>query len=163
MEIAIAQAGISPREVRHLKAHATSTPVGDLGEIAAIKSLFERDFAIAVSATKSATGHLLGAAGGLGAIFAILALRDQVALPTLNLSAPDPTGDGIDFVANQARPMAMDYAVSMASASEESMPARCSDAGRTSRPGGALEALMTDAVRSGVWCFPHAHPTQRKR
>jgi 3-oxoacyl-[acyl-carrier-protein] synthase II len=108
----IAQAGISPREVRHLNAHATSTPVGDLGEIAAIKSLFERDFAIAVSATKSATGHLLGAAGGLGAIFAILALRDQVALPTLNLSAPDPTGDGIDFVANQARPMAMDYAVS---------------------------------------------------
>ncbi len=82
MEIAIAQAGISPREVRHLNAHATSTPVGDLGEIEAIKSVFGRDFAIAVSATKSATGHLLGAAGGLGAIFAILALRDQVAPPT---------------------------------------------------------------------------------
>ena len=111
MEIAIAQAGISPRAIRHLNAHATSTPVGDLGEIAAIKKLFGSNFAIAVSATKSATGHLLGAAGGLGAIFAILALRDQVAPPTLNLSAPDPAGDGIDFVANEARPMTMDYAI----------------------------------------------------
>ncbi|TIQ29996.1 MAG: beta-ketoacyl-[acyl-carrier-protein] synthase II, partial [Mesorhizobium sp.] len=73
--------------------------------------LFGADSTIAVSATKSATGHLLGAAGGLGAIFAILALRDQVAPPTLNLGAPDPAGDGIDFVANQARPMAMDYAI----------------------------------------------------
>ena len=76
------------------------------------KSVFGSDFAIAVSATKSATGHLLGAAGGLGAIFAILALKDQVAPPTLNLGAPDPAGDGIDFVANEARPMAMDYAIS---------------------------------------------------
>lgn len=112
MEIAIAQARISPREIRHLNAHATSTPVGDLGEMAAIKTLFGSDSAIAVSATKSATGHLLGAAGGLGAIFAILALQHQVAPPTLNLSAPDPAGDGIDFVANEARPMAMDYAIS---------------------------------------------------
>ena len=111
MEIAIAQAGISPREIRHLNAHATSTPVGDLGEIEAIKSVFGADFAIAVSATKSATGHLLGAAGGLGAIFTILALKDQVAPPTLNLRAPDPAGDGIDFVANEARPMEMDYAI----------------------------------------------------
>lgn len=112
MEIAIAQAGISPREIRHLNAHATSTPVGDLAEIAAIKRLFGSDSAIAVSATKSATGHLLGAAGGLGAIFAILALRDQVAPPTLNLETPDPGGDGIDFVTNRARPTAMDYALS---------------------------------------------------
>jgi len=74
--------------------------------------VFGRDFAIAVSATKSATGHLLGAAGGLGAIFTILALRDQVAPLTLNLTAHDPAGDGIDFVANEARPMAMDYAIS---------------------------------------------------
>ncbi|MBZ9749101.1 beta-ketoacyl-ACP synthase II [Mesorhizobium sp. CO1-1-7] len=112
MEIAIAQAGISAREVRHLNAHATSTPVGDLGEIAAIKRVFGEDFGIAVSATKSATGHLLGAAGGLGAIFTVLALRDQVAPPTLNLSAPDPASDGIDFVPNHARPMEMDYAIS---------------------------------------------------
>lgn len=111
MEIAIAQAGISAREIRHLNAHATSTPVGDLGEIEAIKRLFGTDFAIAVSGTKSATGHLLGAAGGLGAIFTVLALRDQVAPPTLNLKVPDPAGEGIDFVANQARPMAMEYAI----------------------------------------------------
>ena len=111
MEIAMTQAGISPRDVRHLNAHATATPVGDLGEVAAIKSLFGADFSIAVSATKSSTGHLLGAAGGLGAIFTILALRDQVVPPTLNLEAPDPAGDGIDFVANQARPMQMDYAI----------------------------------------------------
>ncbi|PDT54835.1 MULTISPECIES: beta-ketoacyl-ACP synthase II [Sinorhizobium] len=112
MEIAIAQAGISPREIRHLNAHATSTPIGDLGEIAAIKRVFGTDFSVAVSGTKSATGHLLGAAGGLEAIFTILALKDQVAPPTLNLNAPDPAGDGIDIVANQARPMEMDYAIS---------------------------------------------------
>ncbi|TCN31012.1 beta-ketoacyl-ACP synthase II [Sinorhizobium americanum] len=112
MEIAIAQAGISPREIAHLNAHATSTPVGDLGEIAAIKRVFGAEFSVAVSGTKSATGHLLGAAGGLEAIFTILALRDQVAPPTLNLNAPDPAGDGIDFVANQARPTEMDFAIS---------------------------------------------------
>ncbi len=111
MEIAIAQAGISARAIGHLNAHATSTPVGDLGEIQAIRRVFSTDSTIAVSATKSATGHLLGAAGGLGAIFAILALRDQVAPPTLNLSAPDPAGDGIDFVAIRARPLEMDYAI----------------------------------------------------
>jgi 3-oxoacyl-[acyl-carrier-protein] synthase II len=112
MEIAISQAGISPREVGHLNAHATSTPTGDLGEIEAIKRVFGADFTIAVSGTKSATGHLLGAAGGLGAIFTILALRDRVAPPTLNLSAPDPAGNGIDFVANQARPLELNYAIS---------------------------------------------------
>lgn len=111
MEIAIAQAGISAREVRYLNAHATSTPVGDLGEIAAIKSVFGSESAIAVSATKSATGHLLGAAGGVGAIFTILALRDQMAPPTRNLDAPDPAGDGIAFVGNEARSMKMDYAI----------------------------------------------------
>jgi 3-oxoacyl-[acyl-carrier-protein] synthase II len=111
MEIAIAQAGISPGDVRHLNAHATATPVGDLAELAAIKALFGSDGTIAVSATKSATGHLLGAAGGLGAIFTILALMHQTAPPTLNLGTPDPAGEGIDFVANAARPMAMDYAI----------------------------------------------------
>ena len=110
MEIAIAQAGVSPRDVRHLNAHATSTPVGDLGEIEAIKSVFGRN-SVAVSATKSATGHLLGAAGALGTIFTILALRDQVAPPTLNLSTPDAAGAGIDFVANQARLLEMGYAI----------------------------------------------------
>lgn len=76
MEIAIAQAGIRAGEIHHLNAHATSTPIGDLGEIAAIKSVFGTKAALAVSGTKSATGHLLGAAGGIEAIFTILALRD---------------------------------------------------------------------------------------
>jgi 3-oxoacyl-[acyl-carrier-protein] synthase II len=83
-----------------------------LGEIEAIKIVFGTECGIAVSATKSATGHLLGAAGGLGAIFAILALRDQVAPPTLNLCRSDPAGHGIDFIANKARPLDMDYAIS---------------------------------------------------
>jgi 3-oxoacyl-[acyl-carrier-protein] synthase II len=111
MEIAIAQAAISARDVDHLNAHATSTPIGDLAEIEAIKSVFGRDSAVAVSATKSATGHLLGAAGGVGAIFTILALKDQLAPPTLNLSTTDAAGAGIDFVANCARPLEMEYAM----------------------------------------------------
>ncbi|CDZ28982.1 Hypothetical protein NGAL_HAMBI490_38440 [Neorhizobium galegae bv. officinalis] len=94
-----------------VNAHATSTPLGDRGEIEAIKTVFGSTAGIAVSGTKSATGHLLGAAGGLEAIITILALRDQVAPPTLNLSAADPAGDGIDFVANKSRPLQMDYAI----------------------------------------------------
>lgn len=112
MEVAIAQAGISPSDIGHLNAHATSTPVGDLGEIEAIKSVFGRDGRLAVSATKSATGHLLGAAGGIGAIFTILALGDQMAPPTLNLDAPDPAGEGIDFVAHRARALDTEFAIS---------------------------------------------------
>lgn len=112
MEIAIAQAGISPREIGHLNAHATSTPVGDLGEIRAIKSVFGSDRSIAVSGTKSATGHLLGAAGGLEAIFTILALQNRIAPPTLNLIDPDPEAEGIDFVANQSRQIDTEYAIS---------------------------------------------------
>ena len=112
MEVAIAQAGIAPHDIGHLNAHATSTPVGDLGEIRAVKSVFGSNNTIAVSGTKSATGHLLGAAGGLEAIFTILALRDQIAPPTLNLNAPDPEADGIDFVVNEARGVEMEYAIS---------------------------------------------------
>ncbi|MBD9510728.1 beta-ketoacyl-ACP synthase II [Ensifer sp. ENS10] len=112
MEIAIAQADIRPSDIRHLNAHATSTPVGDKGEIEAIKSVFGRNGEIAVSATKSATGHLLGAAGGLEAIFTVLALRDQIAPPTLNLETPDPAADGIDFVSGAARKLSLDYAIS---------------------------------------------------
>ena len=111
MQIAIKQAGISPRDIQHLNAHATSTPIGDRGEIEAIRSVFGEAPEVAVSGTKSATGHLLGAAGGLEAIFTIMALRDQIAPPTLNLNAPDPASDGIDIVANVARPMLMNYAI----------------------------------------------------
>jgi 3-oxoacyl-[acyl-carrier-protein] synthase II len=111
MQIAIAQAGISPHEIQHLNAHATSTPVGDKGELEAIKKIFGKRSQVAVSGTKSATGHLLGAAGGLEAIFTVMALRDQIAPPTLNLNAPDPASDGIDIVAREARPVAMKYAI----------------------------------------------------
>ena len=112
IEIALRQAGISPIEVQHLNAHATSTPVGDQGELAAIKSVFGNDGRIAVSSTKSATGHLLGAAGGLEAIFSVLALRDQIAPATLNLDHPDAAAEGIDLVRGAARPMAMEHVLS---------------------------------------------------
>ena len=112
MSLALAQAGISPAQVQHLNAHATSTPVGDLGELAAIKSLFGSDNKIAVTSTKSATGHLLGAAGGIEAIFTLLALRDQVVPATLNFDNPDPAAQGVDIVHGQARPMTIEYAMS---------------------------------------------------
>ena len=112
MALALAQAGITPDQVQHLNAHATSTPVGDLVELAAIKSLFGTENKIAVTATKSATGHLLGAAGGIEAIFTLLAIRDQVAPATLNFDDPDPATEGVDIVHGEARPMAIEYALS---------------------------------------------------
>ncbi len=112
MSLALAQAGVSPAQVQHLNAHATSTPVGDLGELAAIKALFGAQNGIAVTSTKSATGHLLGAAGGLEAIFTLLAIRDQVVPATLNFENPDPAAEGVDIVHGSARPMAIEYALS---------------------------------------------------
>jgi 3-oxoacyl-[acyl-carrier-protein] synthase II len=112
MRLALRQAGLVAGDVQHLNAHSTSTPVGDRGELAAIKAVFGRDRKIAVSATKSATGHLLGAAGGLEAIFTILALRDQVAPPTLNLENPDELAEGIDLVGGAARNLAITHAIS---------------------------------------------------
>ncbi|RIJ07337.1 beta-ketoacyl-[acyl-carrier-protein] synthase II [Pseudomonas sp. 91RF] len=112
MTLALAQAGITPDQVQHLNAHATSTPVGDLGELAAIKSVFGAQNKIAVTSTKSATGHLLGAAGGLEAIFTLLAIRDQTVPPTLNLDSPDPASEGVDIVHGQARSMPIEYALS---------------------------------------------------
>ena len=112
METALKQAGLKPGDVGHLNAHSTSTPVGDRGELAAIKSVFGEGGGIAISATKSATGHLLGAAGGLEAIFTVLALRDQIVPPTLNLDNPDEEAAGLDLVAKLARPHAMEHAIS---------------------------------------------------
>ncbi|MGF6129812.1 3-oxoacyl-[acyl-carrier-protein] synthase II [Pseudomonas frederiksbergensis] len=112
MSLALAQAGISPAQVQHLNAHATSTPVGDLGELAAIKSLFGTDNKIAVTSTKSATGHLLGAAGGIEAIFTLLAIRDQIVPATLNFETPDPAAQGVDIVHGKARSMPIEYALS---------------------------------------------------
>ena len=112
IEIALRQAGISPLEVQHLNAHATSTPVGDNGELAAIKAVFGTEGKVAVSSTKSATGHLLGAAGGLEAIFSVLALRDQIAPATLNLDHPDAAAEGVDLVRGAARPMTIEHVLS---------------------------------------------------
>ena len=111
MRLALQQAGLAPAQVQHINAHATSTPVGDKGELAAIRSVFAPT-GPAISATKSATGHLLGAAGAVEAVFTAMALRHQVAPPTLNLQAPDPDSDGLDLVRLQARPMAMEHALS---------------------------------------------------
>ena len=102
MENAIADAGLRPEDVDYINAHGTSTPLGDVAETKMIKHVFGQDAQVAVSSTKSMTGHLLGAAGSVEAIFTILALRDQICPPTINLDAP---GDGcdLDYVPHEAR------------------------------------------------------------
>ncbi len=112
MTQALRQAGIEASQVQYLNAHATSTPVGDKGELAAIKTVFGASGHPAISSTKSATGHLLGAAGGIEAIFTVLALRDQIAPMTLNLDNPDALAHGLDMVRGKARPMPIEYALS---------------------------------------------------
>ncbi len=112
MQQALRQAGVEPSQVQHLNAHATSTPVGDKGELAAIKALFGTDSGLAISSTKSATGHLLGAAGGIEAIFTLLALRDQVVPATLNLETPDTAAEGLNLIRGRAQPLPMEYALS---------------------------------------------------
>ncbi|MCP1508922.1 3-oxoacyl-[acyl-carrier-protein] synthase II [Pseudomonas marginalis] len=112
MQQALRQAGVEASQVQHLNAHATSTPVGDKGELAAIKALFGTDSGLAISSTKSATGHLLGAAGGIEAIFTVLALRDQVVPATLNLEAPDAAAEGLNLIRGQAQHLPLEYALS---------------------------------------------------
>nr|WP_298137207.1 beta-ketoacyl-ACP synthase II [uncultured Pseudomonas sp.] len=109
---ALQQGGVAPGHVGHLNAHATSTPVGDKCELAAIKAVFEGAPSPAISATKSSTGHLLGAAGGIEAIFTVLALRDQVAPATLNLLAADPAAEGLNIVTAAPCAIETDYALS---------------------------------------------------
>lgn len=112
MNIAMRNAGINPEDVDYINAHGTSTPAGDLGETQAVKSAFgDYAYKVAVSSTKSMTGHLLGAAGGIEAVFSALALRDQVAPPTINLDNPDPECD-LDFVPGEARSMKIDVVMS---------------------------------------------------
>ena len=112
MQNALRDAGLNPHEVQYLNAHATSTPLGDRAETAAMKQAFgAHAYKLAVSSTKSMTGHLLGAAGVVEAVFCVLALRDQVAPPTINYVTPDPDCD-LDFVPNTARQMRIDVAMS---------------------------------------------------
>ena len=112
MRNALRDAGLQPEDVQYINAHGTSTTAGDLAEAAAIKAVFaEHAYRLAVSSTKSMTGHLLGAAGAVEAIFSVLALRDQIAPPTINLEQPDE-GCDLDFVPHQARHMSIDAVLS---------------------------------------------------
>lgn len=109
---AMKDAGINPEDIDYVNAHGTSTPAGDLAETMAVKrALGDHAKNIAVSSTKSMTGHLLGAAGGIEAIFSILAIRDQILPPTINLDNPDPDCD-LDYVPNEARKAKIDVAMS---------------------------------------------------
>lgn len=112
MDSALRNARISPSDVQYINAHGTSTPQGDAAETMAVKRSFgDAAKNVAMSSTKSMTGHLLGAAGGVEAIFTVLALRDQVAPPTINQFTPDPACD-LDCVPNHARKMKIDVALS---------------------------------------------------
>ncbi len=105
-------AGINADQVDYINAHGTSTPLGDVAETMAVKRGFgDHAKKLAMSSTKSMTGHLLGAAGGIEAVFSILAMRDQIAPPTINLQNPDPQCD-LDYVPNTARQMKIDVALS---------------------------------------------------
>jgi 3-oxoacyl-[acyl-carrier-protein] synthase II len=109
---AMRNAGINPDQVDYINAHGTSTPLGDMAETIAVKRCFGGHAKrLAISSTKSATGHLLGAAGGVEAIFSVLAIRDQVAPPTINLFNQDPQCD-LDYVPNTARSMKIGVAMS---------------------------------------------------
>ncbi len=112
MLLALADGGIDPNRVSYINAHGTSTPAGDRAETMAVKAAFgDHARELCVSSTKSMTGHMLGAAGGAEAVFTILALRDQVAPPTINYTTPDPECD-LDYVPNTAREMKIDVAIS---------------------------------------------------
>ncbi len=112
MRNAMRGAGLRPEQVDYINAHGTSTDVGDRAETMAVKRAFgEHAYKVAVSSTKSMTGHLLGGAGGLEAGITVLAIRDQIAPPTINLDNPDE-GCDLDYVPHHARPLKIDYALS---------------------------------------------------
>jgi 3-oxoacyl-[acyl-carrier-protein] synthase II len=111
MRNAINDAKLTPADIDYVNAHGTSTPIGDLLETKAIKRTFGADTKVAVSSTKSMTGHLLGGSGGLEAGLTILALKDQILPPTINLENPDPECD-LDYVPNTARKASIQIALS---------------------------------------------------
>lgn len=111
MRIALKDAGLQPQQIDYVNAHGTSTEVGDKIETLALKKSFgEHAYKLAVSSTKSMTGHLLGGAGGFEAGITVLAIRDQIAPPTINYEFPDPECD-LDYVPNHARPLRIEYAL----------------------------------------------------
>lgn len=112
MRAALASARLDPKDIGYLNAHATSTPVGDAGELAAIRAVFGEGAGVSISSTKSATGHLLGAAGAIEAMFSVLALRDGILPPTLNLTDPDPAAAGLDLIGPEARHRSVDHVLS---------------------------------------------------
>jgi 3-oxoacyl-[acyl-carrier-protein] synthase II len=112
MRNAMRDAAIAPEKIDYINAHGTSTDAGDRAETKAIKRAFgDHAYKVAVSSTKSMTGHLLGGSGGIEAGISVMALRDQVAPPTINYETPDPDCD-LDYVPNHARPMKIDYVLS---------------------------------------------------
>lgn len=112
MRLALKDAGIQPDQVQHINAHATGTPVGDVAEVQAIRAVFgEHAPRLAISATKSMTGHLLGGAGGIATVATALAIYHGWVPPTLNLDNPDLECEGLDFVPHKARQMAVDVAL----------------------------------------------------
>ena len=112
MRMAVASAGLQPSDIDYINVHGTSTPLGDIGETMAIKSVFgDHAHKVAISSTKSMVGHLLGAAGAVEAVASVMAIVKQVAPPTINLEFPDPACD-LDYVPNVARPMTINAALS---------------------------------------------------
>ncbi len=113
MSLAIADAGLKPEDIDYINAHGTSTPYNDKGETLAIKKSLgeEKAYKVAISSTKSMTGHMLGAAGGVEAAILALAIRDSIAPPTINYTTPDPDCD-LDYVPNKMREMEINAALS---------------------------------------------------